>query len=107
MWLPCSCPCSCPGELSEYVVGELNVLQLETCSDMLAFSELSAVPDWQALGKRLGKDMGRVAAAIKGLSMEHILAYEKSGSIELAGYTLGEGDIKVRVPVCLCFGRGG
>jgi hypothetical protein len=27
--------------------------------------------------------------------MADILAYEKSGSIELAGYTLGEGDVKV------------
>lgn len=48
------------GDLSAYVTGELNVLELETCSDMLAYAELSAVPDWQALGKRLGKDMGKV-----------------------------------------------
>jgi isoleucyl-tRNA synthetase len=83
------------GELSEYVTSELNVLALDTCSDPLAYAELSAVPDWQGLGKRLGKDMGKVAAAVKGLSMADILAYEKSGSIELAGHTLGEGDIKV------------
>jgi hypothetical protein len=37
----------------------------------------------------------QVAAAVKGLSMADILAYEKSGSIELAGHTLGEGDVKV------------
>jgi hypothetical protein len=37
----------------------------------------------------------QVAAAVKGLTMADILAYEKSGSIELAGYTLGEGDVKV------------
>jgi hypothetical protein len=48
------------GELSEYVTSELNVLALDTCSDPLAYAELSAVPDWQGLGKRLGKDMGKV-----------------------------------------------
>jgi hypothetical protein len=42
------------------VTSELNVLALDTCSDPLAYAELSAVPDWQGLGKRLGKDMGKV-----------------------------------------------
>eukprot|EP00775_Hariotina_reticulata_P005282 gene5283-5517_t len=83
------------GDLSEYVTGELNVLELETCSDMLAYAELSAVPDWQALGKRLGKDMGKVAAAVKGLSVSDILAFEQSGNILLAGHELSAGDIKV------------
>jgi hypothetical protein len=50
----------------------------------------------------------QVAAAVKGLSMADILAYEKSGSIELAGHTLGEGDVKVKSLLCLtiisCFG---
>jgi hypothetical protein len=36
------------------------VVTLDTCSDLLAYAELSAVPDWQGLGKRLGKDMGKV-----------------------------------------------
>lgn len=42
------------------MTSELNVLALETCADPLAYAELSAVPDWQGLGKRLGKDMGKV-----------------------------------------------
>lgn len=52
--------CMLAGALSEYVISELNVLALDTCSDPLAYAELSAVPDWQGLGKRLGKDMGKV-----------------------------------------------
>jgi hypothetical protein len=44
----------------------------------------------------------QVAAAVKGLSMADILAYEKSGSIELAGHTLGEGDIKVKHSFSTC-----
>eukprot|EP00879_Flechtneria_rotunda_P010867 GHRR01011357.1.p1 GENE.GHRR01011357.1~~GHRR01011357.1.p1 ORF type:complete len:1070 (+),score=427.67 GHRR01011357.1:521-3730(+) len=83
------------GELSEYVVGELNVMQLETCSDMLQWAELKAEPEWQMLGKKLGKDMGKVAGAIRGLSVSDILGYQQSGSITLAGYTLTAGEIKV------------
>jgi len=36
------------------------VVQLETCDDVLHYAELVAEPAWQALGLRLGKDMGKV-----------------------------------------------
>jgi hypothetical protein len=49
-----------PGELQEYVVSELNVVQLEVCDDVLRYAELVAEPDWGLLGKKLGKDMGKV-----------------------------------------------
>lgn len=48
------------GELAEYVVSELNVVSLETCNDVLAYAEPVAEPEWQLLGKKLGKDMGKV-----------------------------------------------
>lgn len=58
------CACCCgfllAGELQEYVVGELNVVELETCDDVLRYAELVAEPEWQLLGKKLGKDMGKV-----------------------------------------------
>jgi len=38
----------------------------------------------------------QVGAAIKKLSVEDILSYEKSGSLSVAGHTLQPGDIKVR-----------
>lgn len=62
---------------------------------MLAYAELAAQPEWQLLGKKLGKDMGKVAAAVKALSVDDILGYEKSGAITVAGYQLGPGEIKV------------
>lgn len=48
-------PSSVTGELKDYVCSELNVRVLETCSDQLKYATLRAEPDWQALGKRLGK----------------------------------------------------
>ncbi|KAG1672606.1 hypothetical protein FOA52_002086 [Chlamydomonas sp. UWO 241] len=90
------------GELREYVCSELNVRTLETCSDPLRYATLRAEPDWNTLGKKLGKAMAPVAKAIKEMSASDIAAYEASGSITVAGATLGEGDIKVmrdfRVP---------
>lgn len=41
-------------------MSELNVVSLETCNDVLAYAELVAEPEWQLLGKKLGKDMGKV-----------------------------------------------
>lgn len=47
------------------------------------------------LGKRLGKQMGAVAGAVRMLSTEQLLAYEAGGSLEVAGVTLGPGDVKI------------
>ncbi|KAI8462538.1 MAG: hypothetical protein J3K34DRAFT_182080 [Monoraphidium minutum] len=83
------------GDLREYVESELNVRSVETCGDPLTYASLRAEPDWQVLGKRLGKDMGKVAAAIRGMGAAELMAYEKAGSISLEGHELGAGDIRV------------
>lgn len=76
--------------------GELNVRELQTCADPLQYAVLRAEPDWQALGKRLGKQMAAVAKAVKALPAADLLAYEKTGELTVEGFTLGQGDIKVR-----------
>jgi len=47
------------------------------------------------LGKRLGKDMGKVSNAVKKMTQEEILAFEKSGEISFFGHCLKLDDIKV------------
>lgn len=83
------------GELREYVESELNVRTLETCSDPLRYSSLRAVPDFQALGKRLGKSMAAVGNAIKALPPQALLDFEASGTLSVEGHELTQGDIKV------------
>jgi hypothetical protein len=39
--------------------------------------------------------MGRVGAGIKALRTEQLLALEGGGTIEVEGYELGPGDLKV------------
>ena len=53
------------GELREYVCSELNVRDLEVCNDLLKYATLRALPDWQALGKRLGKSLNVVSKAVQ------------------------------------------
>jgi hypothetical protein len=101
-----------PGELSEYVTSELNVLALDTCSDPLAYAELSAVPDWQGLGKRLGKDMGKVRAgaaaaasavtSASGFSFECCLCFGVSGVMCLSNSSLADmSNARLYISSCL------
>ena len=58
------------GDLSEYVSEEANVRLLTPCADQLAFATVRAEPEWGVLGKRLGKAMAAVAAAVRALPLE-------------------------------------
>ena len=78
---------SCAGELKEYVVEELNVSELKTAHPDEYGSTL-AVPNFKALGARLGKRMAPVATAIKKLTPQQIVEFQKSGSISVEGETL-------------------
>lgn len=82
-------------KLKEFVLEELNVQSLETCSNTLEYASLRAEPDFSVLGKRLGKSMGEVAKAVKAMSTEDILAFEKAGEVTFAKHTLKLSDIKI------------
>lgn len=81
--------------LGPYVRAEANVRLLEASNDPLRYCTLLATPDWQALGKRLGKDVQKVAKEIKALTTDQILAFEREKTITLAGHKLGPGELVV------------
>ncbi|CAH1426937.1 unnamed protein product [Lactuca virosa] len=83
------------GKLKEYVLEELNVKSVVPCNDPLLYASLRAEPDFSVLGKRLGKSMRVVAEAVKAMSQEEILAFEKSGEITIATHCLKLSDIKI------------
>ena len=85
----------CAGELKEYVVEEVNVRSLKTCSDPLQYCTLRAEPDYPSLGKRLGKAMAKIGKAVKGMTTQQILDFEAQGTIALEGESLGAGEIRV------------
>jgi isoleucyl-tRNA synthetase len=53
------------------------------------------------LGKRLGKEIGKVTKAVKEMSQEDLLCFQKSESVVLGGYTLSSDDISIKHEFCV------
>ncbi|CAN6194017.1 unnamed protein product [Urochloa humidicola] len=83
------------GKLKEYVMEEINVKTVTPCNDPLKYASLRAEPNFSVLGKRLGKDMGKVSNEVKKMTQEQILAFEESGEVTFFGHCLKLDDIKV------------
>ena len=84
------------GVLSPYLLEELNVRSLRVCSDPMRYCTLRAEPNWQVLGKRLGKAMGAAGAAIKKLDTAAVQALVGGGGMTLAsGQEISADDVKV------------
>jgi isoleucyl-tRNA synthetase len=78
------------------VLGELNVKALELAEDDSGLVSLSAKADFKRLGKRLGKKMKSVAAAIQTLEGAVIKKMLDGESIEIEGETLVADDLDLR-----------
>lgn len=76
---------------------ELNVSELKTAHPD-AYGSTLAVPNFKALGARLGKRMAPVATTIKKLTPQQIVEFQKLGSITVEGETLGAEE--ARTPPC-------
>jgi isoleucyl-tRNA synthetase len=74
-------------ELKSYILAEMNVKEVQVTNDdsIVAFV---AKPDFQALGKRLRKDLPKVQNAIKALTDEQIRQFQVQGKIDLQGHTI-------------------
>mmetsp|Transcript_38976 Transcript_38976/g.96569 ORF Transcript_38976/g.96569 Transcript_38976/m.96569 type:complete len:613 (+) Transcript_38976:2042-3880(+) len=84
------------GELRDYVVEELNVRQLDVCGDLMQYATVKAEPNFASLGKRLGKAMGMVTKAVKDMSQDDILMFQKTGTFSVGEHILGAEDIIVK-----------
>lgn len=83
------------------MVEELNVRQLDVCADPMQYATVKAEPNFAVLGKRLGKAMGQVGKAVKSMTKEDILLFQKMGSFSVDGHTLGAEDISVKHEFCV------
>lgn len=82
-------------DLCPYIKEELNVLECNLTADA-SLVELTGVPNFRALGARLGKDMPKVSQAIKELGAQQLKEFEKTGSITVEGYLLEANDLTVQ-----------
>jgi len=78
---------------------ELNVKEVEWVDGTPDFLEVRGKANFKTLGKRAGKDMKALAAAIAQLPAEQLFAVQGGGSVDvdLAGtcYTLGQEDVLI------------
>ena len=82
-------------KLENYIKSELNVEAVEYDQDEGKYISLYAKPNFKVLGKRLGKDMGRFSGMIKQLSNDQLVAFDASGTLELADQTFNKEEIEV------------
>ncbi len=84
-------------ELAAEIAGELNVHDLEAVDSMAALVSWSAVPDFAALGPRLGSRVGEVAGALKAADGDALRAeLAATGHIEIAGVTVTADEVEFR-----------
>uniref|UniRef100_A0A0E0CGT2 CCHC-type domain-containing protein n=1 Tax=Oryza meridionalis TaxID=40149 RepID=A0A0E0CGT2_9ORYZ len=86
-----------------YVKEEMNVKMVTACSDPLVYSSLRAEPNFSVLGKRLGKDMGKISNEVKKMTQDQILTFEESGEIFFGSHLLTLEDIKLIVFLIMVF----
>jgi isoleucyl-tRNA synthetase len=71
-------------EIVALVLDELHVKKLTVAGDIGATLRLRAVPAYPVLGKRFGKRVPAVVAALNALGQEELTGFFKTGSVTLA-----------------------
>jgi isoleucyl-tRNA synthetase len=88
-------------EIVSLVRDELNVRSLAPAADLARLVRLGAKPHFPALGRRFGKRVPRVAAAIQTLGTEALLAFHREGTVtvdaEGEAVTLGRDELSVEL----------
>lgn len=82
-------------KLESYIQNELNVKAVEYSTEEDKYIKLFAKPNSPVLGKRYGKEFGKLMGMIKKLDSETLASYEANGSMEVDGKKLSGDDILV------------
>ena len=83
-------------KLQNYVIDELNCMDVVATTDEVKWCQFKAVPDNKILGKKLGKKFGAAKKEIAKLTHEQIVAFEEDGRIELAGCEIVAGELLIQ-----------
>ena len=80
-----------------YISDELNVRAVKTAlvSEVPHLVRFKCLPNHTLLGKRFGKEYGKVQGEIKKLTHEQLAAFVSSGTMTVAGHEFGKEDILV------------
>jgi isoleucyl-tRNA synthetase len=78
------------------IADELNVKEVRVRADETALVDLSAKPNFKALGPRLGPDVKAVAAGCAALGNEDLAKVLAGESIEVAGHAVSADDLVIQ-----------
>ena len=81
--------------LADYIQRELNIKTLNYDGQEDAYIELYTKPNSPVLGKRYGREFGKIRQLIESMTAEQINQLEQQGSIELAGEMFSVGDVLI------------
>ncbi|MGO1595665.1 MAG: isoleucine--tRNA ligase [Sphingobacterium sp.] len=84
-------------KVKELILSETNIKDLAFITDTAGVIKKKIKPNFKTLGRKVGKDMKAVAAAIQGLSIVEIQQLETNGSLALPGmdYAISSEDVEV------------
>lgn len=82
-------------ELQEYVIEELNCMDLEITSAEKEYVVYAAEPNLGVLGKRLKGDAKKIGPEIKKWGHDEVAAFISSKKATVLGHELGEEDVKI------------
>ena len=77
------------------IAEELNVKRIDVSADESSVVELSAKPNFKALGPRLGKEVKNLARELAGASGEQLAAFLETGEMTVGGHRLRAGEVAV------------
>jgi isoleucyl-tRNA synthetase len=79
------------------IAAELNVKSLEDVDNLSDLESWTVVPNFRALGPRLGPKVNAVKAGLAGMDGSDVRkALDADGFVEVAGERLGAGDVEMR-----------
>jgi isoleucyl-tRNA synthetase len=79
-----------------YFQEELNIREISYDSNEDHYIQITAKPNFPALGKRLGPKMKSVGAGIQKLGLDSLLILEKGGSVTVEGEAIQLSDVEIR-----------
>lgn len=84
-------------KVKELILSETNVKDIEFITDTSGVIKKKVKPNFKTLGKKVGKDMKVVAAAIQALTTSEIQQLESVGELSLTGtnYAISSEDVEV------------
>ena len=86
-------------KLEKYIKEELNVRSVKTClvSEVPDLVRLKCLPNHTLLGKRFGKEYGKVQGEIKKLGHAALVEFMTKGSMKVGEHEFGVDDILVQL----------